>query len=84
MRENTVWIAPGATSYSCLCERCLDGREQAASFLEAVRVAAVRGTVELGAEVAFARCSSGHEVVVRRGSRPPNLARKDARQLQIS
>ena len=25
MRENTVWVAPGATEFSCLCERCLDG-----------------------------------------------------------
>ena len=85
MRENVVWIAPGATRFSCLCEACLDGRgAEGASFLDAVRVATVRGTVEVGAEVAFARCSSGHELVVRRGTRPPNLARRDAQQLQLA
>ncbi len=85
MRGNVVWIAPGATQFSSLCERCLDGRHaQGASFLDAVRFATVRGTVELASEVAFARCSYGHRLVVRRVDRPPNLVRRDARQLQIA
>lgn len=85
MRENVVWIAPGATQFSCLCECCLDGHgAQGASFLDAVRLATVRGTIELGSEVAFARCSNGHELTVHRVGRPPNLARQDARQLQIA
>ena len=85
MRENVVWIAPGATHFSCLCESCLDGRgAEGVSFLEAVRVAAVRGSVELGSEIAFARCANGHVVTVRRVDRPPNLVRRDARQLQIA
>jgi len=85
MRENVVWIAPGATQFSCLCECCLDGRgAQGASFLDAVRLATVRGTIKPGSEVAFARCSNGHELTVYRVVRPPNLARQDARPLQIA
>ena len=83
-RENTVWISPGATTFSCLCERCLDERDDAVSFLDAVRVASVRGELAPEAHVAFARCSSGHEVTVRRIDRPPGLARHDARQMQIA
>lgn len=77
-----MWIAPAATQYSCLCERCLDGRS--ASFLDAVRFATVRGTVPLDTSVAFVRCRAGHELVVRRIDRPPNLALRDARQLQLA
>jgi len=81
--RNTVWLAPSATTFSCLCEECLDAARGAASFLDAVRVAVVRGDLALDADVAFARCAEGHEVVLRRGSRPPSLTRRDARQLQI-
>ena len=35
------------------------------------------------AEVSFARCSAGHEIVVRRVVRPPALLRHDDRQLQL-
>ncbi len=83
-RENCVWITPGATRFSCLCERCLEERGDAGSFLDAVRVASVRGKLALEAQVAFARCSAGHEVIVRRIDRPPGLARHDARQMQIA
>jgi hypothetical protein len=85
MRENTVWIAPGATEFSCLCERCLDGPHgRGAPFLDAVRIANVRGTLAPDADVAFVRCRSGHDLVVRRVDRPPNLARRDTRQLQLA
>jgi hypothetical protein len=85
MRENTIWVAPEATQFSCLCERCLDGRRvRDASFLEAVRVASVRGSVPVDTDIAFVRCRAGHELVVRRVERPPNLARRDGRQLQIA
>ena len=85
MRANTVWIAPGATIFSCLCEPCLDGRRaRGSSFLDAVRIASVRGTVPEGSDIAFVRCRAGHELVVRRIDRPPNLARRDARQLQLA
>jgi hypothetical protein len=85
MRENVVWVAPGAAQFSCLCERCLEGtRARGSSFLDAVRVASVRGTVPADTDVAFVRCRAGHELVVRRIDRPPNLAARDARQLQIA
>jgi hypothetical protein len=83
-RENTVWIAPGATQFSCLCERCLEARDSAESFLDAVRVASVRGDLALDADLAFARCSAGHQVIVRRIDRPPGLARRDSDQLQLA
>jgi len=85
MRTNAVWIAPSATQFSCLCERCLDGRRvRCASFLDAVRVASVRGTLLPDTDIAFVRCRPGHELVVRRIDPPPNLARSDARQLQLT
>ena len=83
-RANVVWISPGATRFSCLCERCLDERGDASSFLDAVRVASVRGELALEAQVAFARCSAGHEVIVRRIDRPPGLVRHDTGQMQIA
>jgi hypothetical protein len=85
MRENVVWIAPGATRYSCLCERCLDSRRaRGSSFLDAVRFASVKGAVTPETDIAFVRCHAGHELVVRRVVRPPNLAHRDARQLQLT
>jgi hypothetical protein len=81
-RENVVWLSAGATTFSCLCERCLDAAET--SFLEAVRGANVRGTVAVDAEVTVAHCRAGHELVLRRVERPPKLARSDSRQLQLS
>jgi hypothetical protein len=83
MRENAVWVAPGATRFSCLCERCLDDRAQGSSFLDAVRVASVRGSVPAETDITFVRCRAGHELVVRRVDRPPNLVRRDRRQLQL-
>jgi len=84
MRANLVWLTPSATSFSCLCERCLEEtRGRGASFAEAVRTASVRGTVALEATVAFAHCAAGHEVVLRRVERPPRLTRADERQLQL-
>ena len=83
-RENTVWISPGATRFSCLCERCLDGvRARGLSFLDAVHTASVRGTVPADTDILFVRCRAGHELVVRRIDRPPKLERRDARQLQL-
>jgi len=84
-RENVVWLSASATTFSCLCELCLDAAEVAGtSFLEAVRGASVRGAVTEDADVMFARCAAGHRVVLRRIERPPKLARSDARQLQLA
>ena len=81
---NTVWLSPSATSFSCLCEVCLESaRVGGGSFLDAVTGARVNGTVAAETDVAFARCRAGHELVLRRVERPPNLARSDGRQLQL-
>jgi hypothetical protein len=79
-----VWLSPSATTFSCLCEACLDAaRARGRSFTDAVHDASVRGTVELDSDIAFARCRAGHNLVLRRVERPPTLARADARQLQL-
>ena len=53
----TVWISPSATSFSCLCETCLErARREGLLFSDALMAASVRGTVAAEAEVAFARC----------------------------
>jgi len=84
MRENSVWVPPSATSFSCLCEACLElARDDGSTFVEAVRRATVRGPLPAETAVGFARCDAGHEVVVRRVDRPPSLARRDGRQLEL-
>jgi hypothetical protein len=80
-----VWIPPSATAFSCLCESCLDlAREGGELFSEAIRKASVRGRLATDTDVGFVRCSAGHELVVRRGDRPPSLPSRDERQLSIS
>ena len=83
MSSSTVWLSPSATAFSCLCEECLEQARGTASFVDAVRVSVVRGELAVDAEVAFARCAAGHEVVLRRVARPRSLQSRDARQLQI-
>ena len=81
----TVWISPSATSYACLCETCLEqARVAGMLFADALMLASVRGS--LGAETvqASVRCTAGHEIVLRRVERPPNLAHHDSRQLQLT
>jgi hypothetical protein len=80
-----IWVAPTATEFSCLCERCLDGTQtRGAPFLDAVRVANVRGSLAPDADVVFVRCRNGHELTIRRIDRPTRLGRPDTRQLQIA
>jgi hypothetical protein len=82
---NTVWVPPSATSFSCLCETCLDRSRVAGElFSDAIRMASVRGQLDPEADAVAVRCAAGHELVVRRIDRPPALAHHDARQLQIS
>jgi hypothetical protein len=81
----TVWVSPSATAFSCLCEPCLERARQAGLlFADALMVASVRGSIAGEADVAVVRCTSGHEVVLRRVERPPGLQRHDERQLQIA
>jgi len=83
--QTTVWLAPSATSFSCLCEPCLESARQAGVlFSDALAGASVRGTVAVDTELAVARCAAGHEIVLRRVERPPGLQRHDDRQLQIA
>ena len=83
-RPNSVWVPPSATTFSCLCEACLElARGDGRSFAEAVRSASVRGRLPTETDVGFVHCSAGHEVVVRRVDNPAPLRRRDTRQLQI-
>ena len=83
-RANTVWVPPSATTFSCLCEACLDrARTGGQAFPEAIRSASVRGRLPMETNVGFARCAAGHEIVVRRVDAPSALGQRDTRQLQI-
>ncbi len=82
--QTTVWLAPSATSFSCLCELCLESaRRSGALFTDALALASVRGALGIETELALARCAAGHEIVLRRVERPPGLQRHDDRQLQL-
>ena len=81
----TVWVAPSATSFSCLCEACLEhARTSGALFADALMHASVRGSIPAEAEVASRRCAAGHEIVLRRVARPPSLPHHDDRQLVLA
>jgi hypothetical protein len=81
----TVWLSPSATSFSCLCEQCLDAaRAGGATFADALAGASVRGAVAAESAVTVARCAAGHEIVLRRVERPPGLRRHDERQMQLA
>jgi len=83
-QPNTVWVPPSATSFSCLCETCLESARVAGDlFSDAIRVASVRGSLEPDADAVAVRCPAGHEVLVRRIDRPPALAHHDERQLRL-
>jgi hypothetical protein len=80
-----VWVSPSASSFSCLCEPCLErARTAGLLFTDAIATATVRGELAAGTDVSVTRCPSGHEIVLRRFERPPSLARPDDRQLQLS
>jgi hypothetical protein len=84
-RENSVWLRPSATTFSCLCEVCLDiARADGISFLEVIRSASVHGALAADTDVGFVHCAAGHQVVVRRVDRPAPLTRRDVRQLQLT
>jgi hypothetical protein len=63
-REQTVWIAPRATSFECACEEC--------------RRAGVRdvlhGTIARGVESGIVRCRRGHSLHLVRATPLPALA----------
>jgi hypothetical protein len=83
-RANVVWLSPSATTFSCLCEECLDAAYAAhVSFAEAVQSALLRGRVALEVEFVRVHCPVRHEIVLRRIQRPESLTRRDERQLQL-
>jgi hypothetical protein len=80
----TVWLAPSATSFACVCEVCLEhARTSGLLFADALMLASVRG--EIGADVAVAsrRCRAGHEIVLQRGEQPPSLQKHEG-QLSLA
>ena len=80
----TVWVSPSATSFSCLCETCLEqARTEGALFADALLSASVRGTIPAGAGTASRRCAAGHQIVLRRIERPPSMPLRDERQLAL-
>jgi len=85
MSSTTVWVAPSATSFSCLCEPCLEAARTAGLlFVDALMIASVRGELPAEAEISSRRCAAGHEIVLRRMKRPPTLPRRDDRQLALT
>ena len=81
----TVWLSPSATSFACLCEPCLEAaRTSGALFADALALASVRGSIPPEVEATEARCTAGHQLLLRRVERPPALARPDDRQLQLT
>ena len=81
----TVWISPSATSFSCLCEPCLEAaRRSGVLFADALMQASVRGEIDAGVDVSSRRCSAGHSLVLRRVERPPSLPHHDDRQLALT
>jgi hypothetical protein len=81
----TVWVSPSATSFSCLCEPCMDeARDGGLLFSDALMRSSVRGSLAVDADVTTVRCAAGHEIVLRRVSLPPGLARPDERQLELA
>ena len=85
MTQTTVWVSPSATSFSCLCELCLEqARASGLLFADALLQASVRGSIGAEADVSSRRCRAGHEIVLRRIERPSTLPHHDDRQLQLA
>jgi hypothetical protein len=85
MTATTVWVSPSATSFSCLCEVCLEhARTAGMLFADALLHATVRGNIGAEADASSRHCRAGHEIVVRRIERPPTLPRHDDRQMQLA
>lgn len=85
MSSTQVWVSPSATSFSCLCEPCLErARVGGLLFTDALSAATVRGSIDAAAQVSVTRCTAGHEIVLRRVERPATLSRHDDNQLSIA
>jgi len=83
--RTTVWVSPGATAYSCLCEHCLErARLDGRSLFDALHTSSVRGSIAAASDVAFAHCAAGHEIVIRRVEPPASLVPHDQGQLELA
>jgi len=81
----TVWISPSATSFSCLCEPCLEAaRRSGLLFADALMQASVRGSIPASSDAVSRRCAAGHEIVLRRVERPSSLHHHDESQLALN
>ena len=60
--EQTIWLAPRATSFTEICETCEEETPVDAGCSHAL----VRGTLRLDAAHGWATCARGHEVRVLR------------------
>jgi hypothetical protein len=60
-----------------------DARQAGLLFSDALMVSSVRGSIAADTDLAVARCTSGHELTLRRVERPAALVRPDERQLQL-
>ena len=69
----TVWLSPSATSFSCLCEPCLEAARRSGLALRRRTRCGERPRVDprRGGRRRSRRCAAGHEIVLRRVERPP-------------
>jgi hypothetical protein len=62
--EQTLWIAPRATSFECACDECRRGGVYDV----------LHGTIARGVETAVVQCRRGHRVHLVRATPLPALA----------
>ena len=64
-QEQVIWIAPKATAFTAVCDRCLSDE----SFPEGYLSASVAGALRLDASRGWCTCRRGHEIRVERVDR---------------
>jgi hypothetical protein len=69
VEPQTVWLDSTATTYTALCEQCLEHPEDPFDALK-YRAAKVSGSLRSEADVGFSRCRRGHRLSIRRAARP--------------
>jgi hypothetical protein len=63
MIDQTVWLAPRATSYTVLCDECASEH--------GYQGAQVEGRLELEREHSAVSCARGHAISIQRADRDP-------------
>ena len=64
-REQVIWVAPRATSFTAVCDTCLAERDSLEDYLSA----SVSGSLRLDAHRGWCTCRHGHEIRVERADR---------------